>query len=67
VLNLLNLDAVPTLVSHLSQLDVDHRFVLTTELCRQAERETSFGRFEYNRGAVRAEQALVGLCRGRNR
>ena len=60
-------DAVPTLVSHLSQLDPEDRSVLTSELCRRAERQTSFGSFEYNRGAVRAEHALVGLCQGWNR
>ena len=60
-------DAVATLVSRPSQLDVRDLSVLTTELCRRAERETSLVPFEYKRSSVRAEQVLDGLCGGRNR
>jgi hypothetical protein len=60
-------DAVATLVSRPSQLDVRDLSVLTTELCRRAERETSLVPFECKRSSVRAEQVLDGLCDGRNR
>jgi hypothetical protein len=60
-------DAVATLLSRPSQLDARDLSALTTELCRRAERETSFVPFEYKRRSVHAEQVLDGLCGERNR